>query len=249
MKIVVIGGTGQIGSKLVKTLQAEGHQMVAASPSAGVNTITRQGLAEALCGADVVVDVSNAPSWEDDPALAFFQTSTQNLIAAAKAAGVNHYLALSVVGTDDMDDNGYIRAKKVQQDLIKASGLPYTIIQATQFFEFLDIIIQAGADGDVIRLSPALIQPIAADDVAATLAEFVVGAPRNDTIELAGPEPFPLDALARKIFAVRDDRRTIIADVHALYFGAALTDRSLTPQSAAAVITPTRLDDWLKRTS
>lgn len=247
MKIVVIGGTGQIGSKLVKTLQAQGHQMVAASPSSGVNTITREGLADAMSGADVVIDVSNAPSWEDGPVLAFFQTSTQNLIAAARASGVGHYLALSIVGTDGMGDNGYMRAKKVQQDLIKASGLPYTIVQATQFFEFLDVIIQAGTDGDVIRLSPALIQPIAANDVVAALAELVVAAPKNETIELAGPEAFPLDALARKLLALKGDERAVIADVHARYFGVELTDKSLTPQSASARLAPTRLDDWLKR--
>jgi len=247
MKIVVIGGTGQIGSKLVRILQAQGHQLVPASPSSGVNTITREGLAEAMNGADVVVDVSNAPSWEDGPVLAFFQTSTQNLIAAARANGVSHYLALSVVGTDGMSDNGYMRAKKVQQDLIKASGLPYTIIQATQFFEFLDMIVQSGADGDVIRLSPALIQPIAVDDVVAALAELVVGAPQNATIELAGPEAFPLDGLARKLLARKGDKRAVIADVHARYFGVELTDKSLTPQGAAARIAPTRLDDWLTR--
>lgn len=247
MKIVVIGGTGQIGSKLVRILQAQGHQLVPASPSSGVNTITREGLAEAMNGADVVVDVSNAPSWEDGPVLEFFRTSTQNLIAAARANGVRHYVALSVVGTDGMSDNGYMRAKKVQQDLIKAGGLPYTIIQATQFFEFLDVIIQSGAEGDVIRLSPALIQPVAVDDVVAALAELVVSAPQNATIELAGPEPFPLDGLARKLLARKGDKRAVIADVHARYFGVELTDKSLTPQGAAARIAPTRLDDWLTR--
>ena len=179
--------------------------------------------------------------------LDFFQTSTRNLIAAAQASGVAHYLAVSIVGTDGMGDNGYMRAKKAQQDLIKVSGLPYTILQATQFFEFLDTIVQAGADGDVIRLSPALIQPIAADDVVATLAELVLSKPRNETIELAGPDAFPLDALARKLFALKNDKRTVIADVHARYFGIALTDRSLTPQGAAPRIAPTRLDDWLQR--
>jgi len=247
MKIVVIGGTGQIGSKLVKVLQAQGHQLVAASPSSGVNTITRQGLAEAMSGANIVVDVSNAPSWEDGPVLEFFQTSTRNLTAAAQASGVGHYLAVSIVGTDGMGENGYMRAKKMQQDLIKASGLPYTILQATQFFEFLDTIVQSGADGDVIRLSPALIQPIAADDVVSTLTELVLSNPRNETIELAGPDAFPLDALARKLLALKNDKRAVIADVHALYFGIALTDRSLTPQGVAPRIASTRLDDWLKR--
>lgn len=247
MKIVVIGGTGQIGSKLVKALEAQGHQMVAASPSSGVNTITRHGLAEAMSGANIVVDVSNARVWEDGPVLEFFQTSTRNLIAAARACGVGHYLAVSIVGTDGLGESGYMRAKKVQQDLIKTSGLPYTILQATQFFEFLDTIVQSGADGDVIRLSPALIQPIAADDVVATLAELVLSAPKNETIELAGPDAFPLDALARKLLALKNDKRTVIADVHALYFGIPLTDRSLTPQGAAPRIAPTRLDDWLRR--
>jgi uncharacterized protein YbjT (DUF2867 family) len=246
MKIVVIGGSGLIGSKLVKTLQRQGHTLIAASPSSGVNTITRAGLAEALSGADVVVDVSNSPSFEEGPVLEFFQTSTRNLVAAAKASGVKHYLALSVVGTDALAANGYFRAKKVQQDLIKASGLPYTIVQATQFFEFLGAIIEAGVEGNVIRLSPALIQPIVSDDVVTALAEATLGTPLNGTVEVAGPEAIPLDALARKLLAHKQDHRQVVADVHARYFGVELTDKSLTPHGTPRLAL-TRLDDWLKR--
>lgn len=246
MKIVVIGGTGLIGSNVVRRLRAIGHETVAASPNTGVNTLTGQGLAEALRGAQVVVDVSNAPSFEDRAVMDFFQTSGHNLLAAEAAAGVGHHVALSVVGTDRLPDSGYFRAKVAQEALIKAAGRPYTLLRATQFFEFVEGIVQAGADGDVVRLSPALIQPIAADDVAAALADLAVAAPVNGTVEVGGPERFPLDELARTFLAARADRREVIADVHARYFGSALDDRSLVA-AAGARIGPTRLSDWLGR--
>lgn len=246
MKIVVIGGTGLIGSNVVRRLRAIGHETVAASPNTGVNTLTGQGLAEALRGAQVVVDVSNAPSFEDRAVMDFFQTSGHNLLAAEAAAGVGHHVALSVVGTDRLPNSGYFRAKVAQEALIKAAGRPYTLLRATQFFEFVEGIVQAGADGDVVRLSPALIQPIAADDVAAALADLAVAAPVNGTVEVGGPERFPLDELARTFLAARADRREVIADVHARYFGSALDDRSLVA-AAGARIGHTRLSDWLGR--
>lgn len=248
MKIVVIGGTGLIGSNVVRRLRAIGHDTVAASPNTGVNTLTGQGLAEALRGAQVVVDVSNSPSFEDRAVMDFFQTSGHNLLAAEAAAGVEHHLALSVVGTDRLPDSGYFRAKVAQEALIKAAGRPYTLLRATQFFEFVEGIVQAGADGDVVRLSPALIQPIAADDVAAALADLAVAAPVNGTVEVGGPERYPLDELARTFLAARADRREVIADVHARYFGSALDDRSLVAATGAR-IGPTRLSDWLGRSA
>ena len=199
MKIVVIGGSGLIGTKLVNRLRQKGHEVVAASPNSGVNTITGEGLAEALSGAQVVVDVANAPSWEDKAVLEFFETSGRNLLAAETAAGVKHHVALSVVGTERLPDSGYFRAKMAQEKLIKASGIPYTILRATQFFEFVGGIVQSGTDGDAIRLSPALFQPIASDDVAAALADVAVAPPVNGTVEVAGPEPIPLDKLARQV--------------------------------------------------
>lgn len=244
MKIVVIGGSGLIGSKVVNRLRQNGHEVVAASPKSGVNTLTREGLAEALSGAQVVVDVANSPSFEAKAALEFFETSGRNLLAAEAAAGVGHHIALSVVGTEHLLESGYFPAKMAQEKLIKASGIPYTILRATQFFEFVDSIIQSGADGNVIRLSPALIQPIASDDVAATLADLAVASPLNATIEVAGPEPFPLDQLARNVLTVTKDRRQVIADVHARYFGAELNDRSLTPGEHPR-LGPTRFEDWL----
>jgi uncharacterized protein YbjT (DUF2867 family) len=244
MKIVVIGGSGLIGSKVVSRLRQNGHEVVAASPKSGVNTLTREGLSEALSGAQVVVDVANSPSFEAKAALEFFETSGRNLLAAEAAAGVGHHIALSVVGTERLLESGYFPAKMAQEKLIKTSGIPYTILRATQFFEFVDSIIQSGADGNVIRLSPALIQPIASDDVAAALADLAVAPPLNATIEVAGPEPFPLDQLARNVLTVTKDRRQVIADVHARYFGAELNDRSLTPGEHPRV-GPTRFEDWL----
>jgi uncharacterized protein YbjT (DUF2867 family) len=248
MKIVVIGGSGLIGSKLVKRLREAGHEVMAASPDTGVNTITGEGLREALAGAQVVVDVANSPSFEDNAVLEFFETSGRNLLAAEKAAGVGHHLALSVVGTERLPESGYLRAKMAQENLIKASGIPYTILHSTQFFEFIGGIIKSGSQGDVIRLSPALVQPIASDDVIPVLAELTVGPPLNATVEVAGPEARPLDKFARKFLEASGDRRQVIADVHAQYFGTELNDRSLTPGDHPR-LGPTRFADWLSRTS
>jgi uncharacterized protein YbjT (DUF2867 family) len=248
MKIVVIGGSGLIGSKLVKRLREAGHEVMAASPDTGVNTITGEGLREALAGAQVVVDVANSPSFEDNAVLEFFETSGRNLLAAEKAAGVGHHLALSVVGTERLPESGYLRAKMAQENLIKASGIPYTILHSTQFFEFIGGIIKSGSQGDVIRLSPALVQPIASDDVIPVLAELTVGPPLNATVEVAGPEARPLDKFARKFLEASGDRREVIADVHAQYFGTELNDRSLTPGDHPR-LGSTRFADWLSRTS
>jgi uncharacterized protein YbjT (DUF2867 family) len=248
MKIVVIGGTGLIGSKLVARLRNDGHEPLAASPDTGVNVITGEGLAEALEGAQVVVDVANAPAWDDEAVLEFFQTSSHNLIAAEAAAGVGHHVTLSVVGTDRLPDSGYFRAKAAQEDLVKTGPIPYTIVRATQFFEFIGRIADSNTDGATVRLSPALIQPEAADDVAGTLADVAVGAPLNDTVELAGPEAFRLDELARRLLSASGDARQVTADVHARYFGAELDDRSLAPGEDAR-IAPTRFEDWLAQSA
>ncbi|WP_340119424.1 SDR family oxidoreductase [Pelagibius sp. 7325] len=244
MKIVVIGGSGLIGTKLVNNLRGKGHDVVAASPNTGVNTFTGEGLAAALMDTQVVVDVANAPSFEDEAVMTFFRTAGRNLLAAEAAAGVAHHLALSVVGTERLLESGYFRAKMAQEDLIKAAGVPYTILRSTQFFEFVDGIVKAGTEGDAIRLSPALIQPIASDDVAAALAELTVAEPLNATVEVAGPEACPLDSFARQFLAARGDARKVIADVHARYFGAALNDRSLTPGDSPR-LGSIRFADWL----
>jgi len=246
MKIVVIGGTGLIGSKLVNSLSERGHEAVAAAPSTGVDSITREGLAAAMDGADVVVDVANAPSWEDQAVLEFFQTSTRNLLAAEAAAGVRHHVALSIVGCERLPENGYFRAKVAQEAIIKASSIPYTLVRATQFFEFVSGIAQAATVADEVRLSPALIQPMASADVAEALLEVVLAAPANDTVEVAGPEAMPLDELVRRFLRLTGDARTVVADVHARYFGAELDDQSLTPGSAAR-LGKTRFEDWLAR--
>ncbi|MDX0773107.1 NAD(P)H-binding protein [Sinorhizobium medicae] len=246
MKIVVIGGTGLIGSKLVGNLRERGHDVLAAAPNTGVNTITREGLAEALNGADVVVDVANAPVWEDKAVLDFFETSGRNLLAAEAAAGVRHHIALSIVGSERLPDNGYFRAKVAQEDLIKASGIPYTILRATQFFEFVGGIAQSATAGQEIRLSPALIQPIASDDVAEALADVAVALPVNGTIEIAGPEAIPLDELVRRFLRATEDQRKVLPDVHARYFGAVLDDQSLTPGDNPR-IGAIRFEDWLGR--
>jgi uncharacterized protein YbjT (DUF2867 family) len=248
MKIVVIGGTGLIGSKLVEQLRKRGHEPLAASPDTGVNTLTGEGLAEALEGADVVVDVANAPAWDDAAVLDFFQTSARNQLDAETAAGVKHHVTLSVVGTDRLPESGYFRAKTAQEEIVKAGLTPYTIVRATQFFEFIGRIADSSTDGNTVRLPPALIRPEAADDVAATLADVAVGAPLNDTVELAGPEAFRLDELARRVLSASDDPRQVTADVHARYFGAELDDRSLNPGDDAR-IAPTRFEDWLSQSA
>lgn len=248
MKIVIIGGSGLIGSKLVSKLRQGGHEAIAASPSSGVNTITGEGLAEVLAGAQVVVDVANSPSFEDKAVLEFFETSGCNLLAAEATAGVRHHVALSVVGTDRLPESGYLRAKLAQEELIKSSKIPYTILRSTQFFEFANAIIDAAADGDRIRLSPALFQPIASDDVVAVLADLTVKPPLNGTVEVAGPEPMPLDKFAREFLTATHDQRRVSADVHARYFGTELDDRSLTP-GANPIVGQTRFADWLSRAS
>jgi uncharacterized protein YbjT (DUF2867 family) len=248
MKITVIGGTGLIGSKLVNKLRQDGHDPLAASLDTGVNTITGEGLAEALEGAQVVVDVANAPAWDDEAVLDFFQTSSHNLLAAETAAGVGHHVTLSVVGTDRLPESGYFRAKLAQEEAVKAGPVPYTIVRATQFFEFIGRIADSSTEGDTVRLSPALVQPEAADDVASTLADVAVGAPLNDTVELAGPEAFRLDELARRVLKASDDPRQVTADVHARYFGAELDDRSLTPGDDARIAS-IRFEDWLNQSA
>jgi uncharacterized protein YbjT (DUF2867 family) len=246
MKIVIIGGTGLIGSKLVEQLRKDGHEPLAASPDTEVNALTGEGLAEALEGAQVVVDVANAPDWDDAAVLDFFQISSRNLLSAEATAGVGHHVTLSVVGTDRLPDSGYFRAKAAQEELVKTGPVPYTIVRATQFFEFTGRIADSSTEGDTVRLSPALVQPEAADDVVSTLADVAVGSPLNDTVELAGPEAFRLDELARLFLKAGNDRRQVTADVHARYFGAELDDRSLTPGDDAR-IAPTRFEDWLSR--
>ncbi len=244
MKIVVIGGTGLIGSKLVDRLRMHGHEALPASPRLGVNTITGEGLAEALAGASVVVDVSNAPSFEDQAVLAFFETSTRNLLAAEAAAGVRHHVALSVVGTERLAESGYFRAKIAQEALIAASPIRYSIVHATQFFEFIPSIADAATDGATVRLAHVLVQPMAADDVAKALEEVVLGSPVNGIVDVAGPEQFYLDDLIRLSLTARDDARDVVADPHARYFGAELGERTLVPQNGA-LLAETRLAEWL----
>ena len=246
MKIVVIGGNGLIGTKLVKNLRRLGHDVVAASRASGVDALTGEGLAEAMTGAQVVVDVTNSPSWEDNAVLQFFETSTRNLLAADAAAGVEHHVALSVVGTERLLASGYFRAKMAQEMLIKASPVPYTIVRATQFFEFVSGIAQSATDGQTVRLPPALFQPIASDDVAAALVDVVVGAPLKGMVELAGPERLPLDKLVARFLSATRDPREVVTDVHARYYGLELNDQLLTPGDNPR-IGPTRFEDWLSR--
>lgn len=248
MKIVVIGGSGLIGSNIVNSLRLNGYDTVVASPSTGVNSITGEGLAEAFTGAQVVVDVSNSPSFEDKAVLEFFETSTRNMLAAETKAGVTHHLALSVVGTDRLPENGYFRAKLAQENLIRASHIPYTILRSTQFFEFIESIISGSAEGDTVRLSPALIQAIAAEDVSAVLAELAVSVPVNGIVDVAGPTCVPLDEIARIFLAASADKRQVIADVHARYFGSKLDDRSLIATGNPR-IGQIHFQDWLKRSS
>ena len=244
MKIVVIGGSGLIGSKVVARLRGKGHEVVAASPSTGVNALTGEGLANALDGAQVLVDVSNSPSFEDQAALEFFETGTRNLLAAGAAAGVKHHVALSVVGTERLLAMGYFRAKLLQEDLIKASRIPHTLVRATQFFEFMGAIAQSGTDGGTARLSPALFQPIASGDVADAVADVALGAPANGTVEVAGPERAPIDEMVGRFLSATHDSRRVVADAHAGYFGIPVNDQSLTPGKSPR-IGATRLADWL----
>src|SRR5437764_4468620 len=252
MKIVVIGGSGLIGTKVVSNLRQRGHEVVAASPSTGVNTLTGEGLVKALEGAQVVVDVANSPSFEDKPALEFFETSGRNLLAAEKSAGVRHQVALSVVGTDRLlgsgpgSLSGYFRAKMAQENLIKASGIPFTIVHATQFFEFVKKIAQSATDGSTVRLSSVLMQPILSDDVAAAVAEVALGQPINGMIEVAGPDRIRQDELVRQYLSATGDPRKVVTDVNAGYFGIQVNDQSLVPGDNPR-LGPTHYGDWLKR--
>jgi uncharacterized protein YbjT (DUF2867 family) len=246
MKIVVIGGTGLIGSKAVPILRQGGHEVVAGSPRTGVNSITGEGLTEAMAGAQVVIDLTNAPSWEDKAVLEFFETSGRNVHAAEAAAGVRHHVAVSIVGTDRSPDNGYFRAKVAQEKLIEASGIPYTIIRATQFMEFLGGIADSSVQGSTVRLSPGLFQPIAADDVAAIAAEVALAAPRGGIVEIAGPERAPLYAFVARYLKAVGDPREVVSDPEARYFGGRVEEHSLVPLGEAR-LGRIGLDEWLRR--
>jgi uncharacterized protein YbjT (DUF2867 family) len=235
MRIVVIGGTGRVGGNVVRRLAAQGHEAVAASPAQGVDTITGEGLAEAMAGADAVVDVANAPVWEDDAVRAFFTTSTRHQLEAERDAGVGHHLALTIVGAERLPDSGYLRAKVAQEAEIEAGRVPYTILRATQFFEFLPQIVEAGADGDSVRLPTGMMQLVAVDDVAATLAELATGAPVGGRVEIGGPDALGVDTWARRLFTATDDHRTVISDPHARYFGTELPADELTPGEGARI--------------
>jgi len=248
MKIVVIGGTGLIGSKLVTKLREHGQEAVAASPNSGVNSLTGEGLAEAMKGASVVVDVSNAPSWEDAAVMNFFETATRNLLSHEAAAGVGHHVALSVVGTDGMLTSGYFRAKMAQEKLIKGSSIPYSIVRATQFFEFVKGIADFSTDGNKVRLPSALIQPMAAADVASAVGQIAMGSPVNGTVEVAGPETFRLDELIRRGLAAFKDPRVVVVDPHARYYGVELSERTLLPSDDAR-LGETRFETWLTQPS
>jgi uncharacterized protein YbjT (DUF2867 family) len=248
MKIVVIGGTGLVGSKLVENLRGDGHDALAASPDTGVDMLTGEGLAEALQGAPVVVDVSNSPVMEDDAVLAFFQTSSRNLLAADAAAGVTHHVVLSVVGADRLPESGYLRAKVAQEETVRKGGVPFTILRASQFFEFIGRLADSASNGEAIHLAPVFIQPEAADDVAAALADIAVSEPVNDIVELGGPEQFRLDELARRVICANNDVRLVETDVHARYFGTELEAHSLTPGPGARIAS-TRFDDWFSRST
>jgi uncharacterized protein YbjT (DUF2867 family) len=246
MKIVVIGGSGLIGSKLVNKLREHGHEAVAAAPNTGVNTVTGEGLAAVLKGASVVVDVSNSPSWEDAAVLKFFETSTRNLLTYEAGAGVGHHVALSVVGTDRLSESGYFRAKIAQEKLIKASSIPYSIVHATQFFEFLKGLADISMVGGKVHLPPVLFQPMAADDVASAVGKVAVGPPVNGTVEIGGPEQFRLDEAARRDLAARKDPREVISDPHARYYGIEVSERALVPGDDAR-LGKTRFEDWLSQ--
>lgn len=246
MKIVVTGGTGVVGSRIVRILTAQGHQVTVASQRTGVDVITGEGLDEALVGAEVVVDVVNSPAFDDATALRFFETSSRNILASASATGVRHYVGLSIVGSERLSGNGYFRAKLVQERLIKDGGVPFTIVRSTQFFEFLDAVVEAAADGEEVRLSPARVQFVAAQDVASALADIAVRAPENETLEVAGPDPFQLDDLARRYLAARGDSRRVVADPQALYFGTVLNDETLIA-GAVPRFGHTEFDSWLRQ--
>ena len=246
MKIVIIGGTGLIGSKTAARLRDKGHEVLAASPNTGVNTITGEGLAEALVGAEVVVDLANAPSWEDKAVLEFFETSGRNLLAAEAEAGVKHHIALSIVGTERLPENGYFRAKLTQERLIKESPIPYTIVHSTQFMEFLKGIADEATVGTVARLSPASFQPIASDDVADAMADAALAKPLNGTIEIAGPERAPMNEIIARYLKATNDPRTVEADAHARYFGSELNDQSIVPGEGAR-IGKVSFEDWLRQ--
>lgn len=248
MKIVVIGGSGLIGSRVVSKLREHGHEAVAASPNSGVNSVTGEGLAEALKGASVVVDVSNAPSWEDAAVMKFFETSTRNLLASEAAAGVKHHVALSVVGTDRMLESGYFRAKWAQENLIKTSSIPYSIVRATQFFEFVKAIGDFSTEGNKVRMPSALIQPMAADDVASAVARIAMNPPVNGTVEVGGPEKFRLDELVRRDLAARNDPREVVTDAHGRYYGIEVSERTLIPGDDAQ-LGETRFESWLTQST
>jgi uncharacterized protein YbjT (DUF2867 family) len=248
MKIVVIGGSGLIGSRLVAKVRELGQEAVAASPSSGVNTLTGEGLAEVLKGASVVVDVSNAPSWEDAAVMEFFETSTRNLLACEATAGAGHHVALSVVGSERLLESGYFRAKIAQENLIKSSSIPYTIVRATQFFEFVKGIVDFSTDGNKVRLPTALIQPMSADDVASAVGRIAMGSPVNGTAEVGGPEKFPLNELARLYLTAQRDPREVVADAQARYYGVKLGERTLVPDDGAR-LGETRFEDWLKHSA
>jgi uncharacterized protein YbjT (DUF2867 family) len=248
MKIVVIGGSGLIGSKLVNKLREAGHEAVAASPNSGVDTITGQGLAEALKGASVVVDVTNSPSWEDTAVMTFFETSTRNLLSYGAAAGVKHHVALSVVATERLLASGFFRAKMAQENLIKASSNPYTVIRATQFFEFVKGIADFSTEGNKVRLPTALIQPMAADDVASAVGRIATGAPVNGIVEIGGPEKFRLDELVRQYLAANKDPREVVADPKARYYGVDISERTLLPDDGAR-LSETRFETWRTQSS
>jgi uncharacterized protein YbjT (DUF2867 family) len=244
MKIVVIGGSGLIGSRLCKKLAERGHEVLAASPRSGVNAVTGEGLDEALKGARVVVDVANAPVWEDAAVMKFFESSGKNLAAAETKAGVKHHVALSVVGTERLQESGYFRAKLAQENLIKSSGIPYTIVRATQFMEFIGGIAQHSTNGQEVRLPSALMQPISADDVAAALVDYTLGPPQNRIVEIAGPEALGIDEIVRRFLTATGDQRRVMTDVQAPYYGVKVSQRALTPDHADR-LAPTHLNDWL----
>jgi len=249
MKIVIVGSTGLIGTKLVNKLREQGQEVVAASPSRGINSVTGEGLAAALAGARAVVDVTNSPSWEDKAVLEFFETSTRNLLAAEAVAGVRHHIALSVVGTERLLASGFFRAKLAQEKLIQASPIPYTIVRATQFFEFVGSIANSATDGRTVRLPSALLQPIVSDDIAAALASVAVAEPLNRMIDLAGPEAIPLDEVVRQFLKANRDPRTVITDEQATYFGVPLKQRSLVPDATPWRVGTTHFGDWLSRSA